>query len=122
MLAEMNKSYKSGFKYSNLSFDILRRICDYITGSEYVKDPAVHKKLLGELDRLYHINKARNSVAHTIVNMTQEKFNKVVGLEPREAVLHFGKLLKLVYRTNADVLVYDTLNEWIIRELEEVQL
>ena len=114
---------KYGFKDdSPLSFYILSKICTYITEKSYVKDCAIHKNLLKEIAVLSSVNKARNSVAHTIVNMTKNKFTKMILMEPEEVMEHFGKIIKLVYRTNADVLVYDTLNEWIIRELEEVQL
>ena len=76
--------------------------------------------MMVELAKLDAVRKVRNSVAHVIVNVTRESFQKDTQMTPPALMDTFAKMLTLVYGTKVKEArtTYSRINSWLEEALE----
>jgi len=109
-------------QYTNtdLSFLLLIHYCTYMQEAGLAKDPQLHSDMMVELAKLDAVRKVRNSVAHVIVNVTRESFQKDTQMTPPALMDTFAKMLTLVYGTKVKEArtTYSRINSWLEDALE----
>lgn len=109
-------------QYTNtdLSFLLLIHYCTYMQEAGLAKDAQLHSDMMVELAKLDAVRRVRNSVAHVIVNVTRESFQKDTQMTPPALMDTFAKMLTLVYGTKVKEArtTYSRINRWIEEALE----
>ena len=88
-----------GFKDSDLSFTLLIQYYHHIQEEGMAKDAELHDAMVDELRKLAAVGSLRNNVAHVIVNVTRESFQRDIQMTPPALMNIFARMLCLAYGT-----------------------
>lgn len=124
LLSFFDKVYKPVFRDSQLGSINLTNICEFAAGNVVDENKKnIYKSIY---DILKMLNKRevfllRNDLAHIIIDMDEEKFQKITGLASKQLVEYLFELLILVYdeEIRCQRGFYDRLNRWLKSELEK---
>ncbi len=123
----LDGEYTRGFHRNPLTFDVISRICVYLRDEEGMQDVR-HKKVTTLFSRLRTVeSNARNLVAHTITNLTEQELQKQTasgaskGYTSRDIMQMLHDLVRLVYKRDF-AWDYDRLNRCILDSLKEVNV
>ena len=122
VLLDQKFAGSNAHQYTNtdLSFLLLIHYCTYMQEAGLAKDAQLHSDMMDELGKLGTVRKVRNSVAHVIVNVTRESFQKDTQMTPPALMDTFAKMLTLVYGTKVKEArtTYSRINSWLEEALE----
>lgn len=119
LLNRLDRKY-GGFKDSDLSFTLLIQYCSYMQEEGMAKDAELHDAMVDELRKLAAVGSLRNNVAHVIVNVTRESFQRDIQMTPPALMNIFARMLCLAYGTKVQQIrtIYSQINEWLEEALE----
>lgn len=119
LLNRLNRKYGE-FKDSDLSFTLLIQYCSYMQEEGMAKDAELHDAMVDELRKLAAVGSLRNNVAHVIVNVTRESFQRDIQMTPPALMNIFARMLCLAYGTKVQQIrtIYSQINEWLEEALE----
>lgn len=117
--ASMHTGY---YKDSNVSYYLLAHICHFMRDSSYTEDVGRHEQVIQLLRHLKKLNFLRNMAAHQVVDTSEEKIVKNLGISSEQLMNYLFQLLCLVYGEDCRSMrsFYDTLNNWLIEELQQM--
>ena len=122
VLLDQEFAGSNAHQYTNtdLSFLLLIHYCTYMQEAGLAKDAQLHSDMMVELAKLDAVRKVRNSVAHVIVNVTRESFQKDTQMTPPALMDTFAKMLTLVYGTKVKEArtTYSRISSWLEEVLE----
>lgn len=125
LLNYLECNYKYGFKDSDLSFSNILFILQYIMDKKSLelKNIEEHKKLVEYFIKLRDVErKQRNTLAHTIESIDDEKLINTTNMSSRELIDTLYNVMKIVFKADLDKFtnVYDKINAMIIKELKDI--
>ena len=120
LLTYLDREFSRGYTEQPLSFYILYHVCVYAEEQGLAKNRELHTALMAELVKIRRVRELRNSVAHEVMNVTEELFHAKMGIGSHEAVSAFARMLTLVYGEKVRPLrsLYRDLNTWTCKALE----
>ena len=115
LLDYLNKTIgqKDGFKDTYLQFSVLNEIICYMN-EKYNKK---YIDIVSRCIKLREAEKLRNSVAHEMTNMDDEKLNKNIGMNSIEILENIKYIIFKIYGSSNLKFMYDIINEKIISML-----
>ena len=125
MMNYLTEQYDGKFRGGSIYFSTVVNIGNYLSSCDLDSDYR-HKDVMNIFNRLRDIEEvARNPVAHTITNMTEEKLRKLqnkkgqnIGMSSRQILQQLHAIVKLVYGKSIKW-DYDRLNAFIRQSLKE---
>jgi CRISPR type III-A/MTUBE-associated protein Csm6 len=121
ILAYLDASLFHGFKDSKLSYYLLEKICQCMKKNAYADDEKLNDLIIEKIEQLKGINNLRNTAAHQVIDISEDKFQALLGMGSAELVDCLFQLLCLVYGNDCRVMrtFYGRLNAWVEAELNK---